>query len=175
MKLKEEILAEHSKVQADKIADWIGSSPAKFDKLIQLFLHDEYRVIQRAAWIVSIIAHRHPKLIMPHLEHLVGKIAQPDQHPAVRRNVVRILEMVDDIPEPLHGPVLNACFDFLADPKEAIAVRAFSLTVLGNLAKHYPDIIPELKAITDDIMSHDPTPALIVRVRRVLKELKISR
>ena len=39
---------------------------------------------------------------------------------------------------------------FLESPTKAIAVKAFSLTVLGNLSKHYPDIIPELKLVIED-------------------------
>ena len=40
---------------------------------------------------------------------------------------------------------MTACFNYIPNPDEAIAVKAFSLTVLENLSKQYPEILPELK------------------------------
>jgi len=53
MNLRSEILAEHSKAQAAKIVEWIGDSQQRFDELVKLFLHDEYKVMQRAGWPLS--------------------------------------------------------------------------------------------------------------------------
>ena len=50
MNLREEILKEHSKTQCNKIVNWIGNSQKRFNELFELFLNDEYRVTQRAAW-----------------------------------------------------------------------------------------------------------------------------
>ncbi len=47
--IKTLLLAEHSKAQTDKILAYIGNDSARFDELMQLFFHDEYRVVQRAA------------------------------------------------------------------------------------------------------------------------------
>jgi hypothetical protein len=49
MNLRQEILREHSKKQADKIVKWVGASQDRFDELVRLFLNSEYRVVQRAA------------------------------------------------------------------------------------------------------------------------------
>src|SRR5205085_2212201 len=100
------------------------------------FLHDEYRVVQRAAHIISIIADVYPDLVQPHLTTIVKRMQDDGVPVAVKRNVVRILQHMD-VPEELHGDVMNTCFDFVADPKESVAVRAFSMTVLANLSKTY--------------------------------------
>ena len=44
---------------------------------------------------------------------------------------------------------MDICFRYVASPKEAVAVKAFSLTVLGNLAKLYPEILPEIKLLIE--------------------------
>ena len=54
-----------------------------------------------------------------------------------------------NIPESLQGEVMNHCFNFIKDPKEAVAVKAFSLTVLENVSRQYPEILPEIKLIID--------------------------
>ena len=49
MNLRNEILKEHSKVQCNKIVQWVGDSEKRFEDLFNLFLNDVYRVNQRAA------------------------------------------------------------------------------------------------------------------------------
>jgi hypothetical protein len=49
---------------------------------------------------------------------------------------------------------MDICFTYLQSPTEAVAVKAFSLTVLSNLAKQYPDIIPEIQLIIEEQLPH---------------------
>jgi hypothetical protein len=170
MDLRTEILKEHSKAQAQKIADWIGNNSRRFASLIHLFLADEYRVIQRAAWIISLVADKHPSLLQRHLDQMIHKMQEPDLPTAVKRNFVRILQDIK-IPEPLHGIVMESCFKFFADPRETIAVRVFSMTVLANLSKYYPEIKEELKLTIEEGLSQKPTAAYRSRAREVLKTL----
>jgi dihydroorotase len=93
---------------------------------------------------------------------------EPGVHVAVKRNVVRTLQYVD-IPETLHGEVMNTCFDLLADPSETVAVRVFSMTVLDRLSAQYPEIRQELKVIIEDVLEQGCTAAFRARARIVLK------
>ncbi len=63
---------------------------------------------------------------------------------------------------------MDICFNYIASPAEAIATKAFAITVLGNLAKIYPEILPELKLIIEDQMPH-ATPAIKARAKKILK------
>jgi len=169
MNLRETILAEHSKANCTKIVNWIGSNQQRFDELVKLFLNDEYRVVQRAAWPLSEIVMKHPLLCQKHLGKIIANLNKPGLHNAVKRNTVRILQFVT-IPEKLHGIVMNICFDYIIDPTEKIAVKAFSLTVLQNLAKLYPEIKQELKTIIEDRWEFE-TAAFHSRARKILKEI----
>ncbi len=171
MDIRIELLAKHSREQAEKIAKWIGNKPDRFASFIHLFLHDEYRVAQRAAWVLSVVAEKHYELAKPWLPQMIAKMQEPGVHVAVKRNVVRILQFLE-IPEELQGDVMNVCFDMLADPKETIAVRAFSMTVLANLSKYYPDIKQELIAIIEDQLEQGASPGFIARSKKLLKELR---
>ena len=158
MNLREEILSAHSKVQAQKLAGRIGDHPARFAALVDLLLRDEYRVVQRAAWIISMVAAAHPALVTPHLPALVTCMEEPHLPAAVKRNVVRILQHIT-IPEALHGQVMHICFGLLENPEETIAVRAFSMTVLANLAVTYPDIKGELRLVIQEVLAHGGSTA----------------
>ena len=169
MNLRDEILKEHSKAQATKIVSYVGEDQNRFDQLIDLFLHDEYRVVQRAGWPLSTIAIAHPKLVKKHLKKIVSYCTKEGLHGAVKRNVVRFLQFVD-IPKNLQGEVMDICFRFVQAPDEAVAVKAFSLTVLSNLAKQHPEIIPEIKILIEDQLPHQ-TAAFSSRARKVLREI----
>ena len=64
---------------------------------------------------------------------------------------------------------MNICFDYVADVKEAVAVKAFALTVLGNLAKDHSDIIPEIKLLIEEQLPRQ-TAAFKSRAKRLLKQ-----
>jgi hypothetical protein len=153
MDLREEILKEHSKAQCDKIVKWIGNDQQKFDELFRLFLNDEYRVTQRAAWPLSYSVIAHPPFMKKHLAALINMLKKPNLHNAVKRNAIRLLQYFT-IPKKFHGDIMDICFRYVESPNEAVAVKAFSLTVLHNLSKEYPEILPEIKLLIEEQMPH---------------------
>jgi hypothetical protein len=169
MDLETEILNEHSKRQAVRIARWIGDDRTRFRELMQLFLHGEYRVTQRSAWIVNICAERNPTLIRPYIKKMIARMQELEVHDAVRRNVVRILQFID-IPPDLLGTVATVCFEYLYSPKAPIAVKAFSMTVLANIAKKEPDLKREIRLAIEYQLPHSSV-GTCARARHVLKSL----
>lgn len=168
MKLREAILEEHTKVNTIRITQWVGSNPERIAELMQLFMQDEYRVVQRAAWIVRYVSEAQPDLMQPYIPQMVARLKDPTVHIAVKRNVLRILEEAE-LPEPIHSDLLNICFDAIADPAEAIAVRAVALTVLTRLAVLYPEIKNEIHLIIEDVMSQAPPAAFRARARKAIQ------
>lgn len=166
MNLREALLAVHSKEQAIKIADFVGSDPVRFGELVKLFIGDVYRISQRAAWPVSISIERHPELAKPHFNVLIKQIENAKSHVAVKRNVVRLLQFVD-IPKRYEGRVFDACYNLLADPAETVAVRVFSMTVAAKIAKDEPELLEELRLLAMKYPQAS-TAAFRSRARRVL-------
>lgn len=165
--LREVILKEHSKAQCTKIVNWVGTSQQRFDALFKLFLNDEYRVVQRAAWPVSYCVIAHPQFISKHWLALIKNLQKPNLHNAVKRNSIRLLQDIA-IPGKYQGSIMDICFNYVASPTEAVAVKAFSLTVLGNLAKQYPEILPEIKLVIEEQMPQQ-TAAFKSRAKTFLK------
>lgn len=167
MNLREEILKEHSKAQCAKIVKWVGSSQQRFDELFSLFINDEYRVVQRSGWPLSYCVIDHPSFISKHWKALINNLKKTNLHNAVKRNSIRLMQDLE-IPEKFHGDVMDICFRFLESPKEALAVKVFSMSVLGNLAAIYPDIKPELKLVIEEQLPHQ-TAGFKSRAKKVLK------
>lgn len=172
MKLRDEILKEHSKAQADRIVKWIGNDQKRFDCLFKLFIHDEYRVVQRAGWPLSNCVVENPGFIKKHWKALLENVNKPDLHNSIKRNSIRLMQDIE-IPQKYHGAVMDTCFRFLESPTEALAVKVFSMTVLANLAKHYPAIKTELKLLIEDQLPHQ-TAGFKSRAKKVLKQIASS-
>jgi len=170
MSLRSIILAEHSKANCDKIIKWISNDPQRFEELFNLFLNDEYRVVQRAAWPLSYCVIRHPELIKKHFSKLIKNLHKPGIHDAVKRNTLRLLQEIS-IPEKFHGDIMNTCFNYIIAPTEKPAIKAFSLSVLENLSKIYPEIKQELKTVIEDRWDFE-TAAFHSRAKKILKNIK---
>jgi hypothetical protein len=65
---------------------------------------------------------------------------------------------------------MNTCFEYIENPKEAVAIKAFSLTILSRLAKKYPEIISEIKLLIKE-QAPVQTAAFTSRAKKILKEL----
>ncbi|MEQ8362894.1 MAG: hypothetical protein RH948_08500 [Cyclobacteriaceae bacterium] len=170
MNILKELKKGFDKSTCDQIVTFIGNDQERFSLLVDAFLNSEYRVTQRAAWPLSYSVKKHPELIKPHLRKIINNLKKPKIHDAVKRNTVRFLQFIE-IPKPLHGITLDHCFKLLQDKKEPIAIKVFSMTVLANLARAYPELKGELIAIIEDQMPYG-SAGFISRGKKVLKQLK---
>lgn len=171
MNLCKSILKEYSKVTMTKIVDYVGDNPTRFKELVNIFLAGPYRITQRAAWPLSYSVRNHPAIIKPHLKKVLDHLEKPDIHDSVKRNTVRLLQDIN-IPKGLQGKVVDICFKYLSDPKEPIAVRVFSMTVLANLAKENPELKNEIIPIIEDQLPFG-SAGFRSRGMKVLKDLRI--
>jgi hypothetical protein len=172
MDLEHEILREHSKRQALKIARWVGNDKERFKQLMELFLNGDYRITQRSAWILSTCADRYPNLVSPWLKPMIKRMLDPDVHEAVKRNVLHILKYID-IPRSIQGTVATLCFDYLSSLDAPVAVKAFSLTILGRIAEKEPDLRRELGIVIRQMLPYGG-PAIRSSAKNVLKRLKLE-
>ena len=170
MNIKNELLKEHSKTQANKIADYIGDDPTRFQILIELMLDAEYRVSQRAAMALSHCVDKHPQLLIPHLDRLI-MILRNEVHVAVTRNTVRLLQEVD-IPDHLLGETADICFKLMESSETPIAVKVFSMTVLANICEKEPDLKNELALLIEDQMPYG-SAGFRNRGAKILRKIKL--
>lgn len=97
---------------------------------------------------------------------MLTQLERDDVHVAVRRNVVRLLQFVE-IPKRHEGKIFDACYNLLADPAQAVAVRCFSTSVAANIAKDQPELMNELRLVATE-HPQVSTAGIRARMRRVL-------
>ncbi|MEY3421409.1 MAG: hypothetical protein RIR48_1701 [Bacteroidota bacterium] len=169
MDIKALLLKEHSKAVTSVIVNYYLKHPDKIDELMDCFFESNYRICQRAAWPVGILGEKNPEIIISYLPKLITNLTEP-KHDAIIRNTVRIWQKMK-IPENFQGEVFELCFNFILNPKAAIAIRAFSMTVCANIAKDIPELREELiLAISDQL--ENSAPGIISRGNKIINNLR---
>lgn len=170
MNLIKELQKDFNKATCDRIVTYVGNDQERFSVLVDAFLNSEYRITQRAAWPLSYSVKKHPQLIEPHLKKIITNLKKLKLPDAVKRNTVRLLQFIE-IPKSLHGITLNNCFKLLHGKKEPVAIKVFSMTVLANLTREYPELKGELIAIIEDQMPY-ASAGFVSRGKKVLRQLR---
>jgi len=132
---------------------------------------DNYKVPQRAAHTVSLMFDRNQQIVLPYMNRLIISVLNPELTSSLKRNILRILQSME-IPENFLGEIYEACYGFLINPKEEIAIRAFAITVLYNISEKYPELKPELAATIESVLSEPGcSPGVQSRAKKALKNL----
>jgi hypothetical protein len=170
MDLAKTLSLGQSKKRCNQIVNWIGSDKKRFAELMNCFFEAEEKIRRFAAWPMCYCAIANPALIKPWLNRLISVLDEKNGHDALIRNIVRLLQFVE-IPKSLEGRIMNHCFQYIQSPNRAPAIKAFSLTILGNLSKKYPEIHSELKLIIEERWPMEK-PAFHSRARKIMSEIK---
>ncbi len=169
MNIKEQLLVEHSKKNARLIADYIKSDYNRFSEFIDCFLSDEYRVSQRSAMVLTILTDEVPQYLDKYIRSFVNVLLNKETKVASKRVIIRFFQDYD-LPEEFQGLVLDRCYQLIKDPKETVAVKAFSIGALYRISKHYKELKDELKLVLQDLNTEE-SAGLRSRKNNVLKLL----
>jgi hypothetical protein len=149
MNLNQSLPERYSQTEFQKIIEWINGSHEHFAELMEIFFENNSRKNQYAASIMIHCVDKWDYLLAPYIEKLILNLQNENLKDATKRNTVRVLQDVK-IPENLHGVLANICFQYLQNPSEAIAIKVFSMTIIHNLTKDYPELKEELKFILEE-------------------------
>lgn len=168
-KLSQLLDQPQTKEVRDKIITYIGDSASRMAELMDFFFHEEWRYNQKAAWPLGVIGEHNPELLLPHLQSMLDNLKD---HPkdAVIRNTVRTLQFID-LSEDLEGPVYDICMNYLLDIKQAIAIRAFAMTTLANIAEKHPELRSELIAVIQEYFEIESS-GFKARAKKIIKRFQ---
>lgn len=106
------------------------------------------------------------------LEELVQRLDE-ETDVMSKRCIVDIFQYAP-LPEEQLGSLTDICIRLIRDPKETIAVRAFSISVLLRVLKRYPELYGEIKDVIEELAER-AEPAIQVRAKRAIRSMeKIS-
>lgn len=168
--IRQQLQESSSGESAILMCNHILTRPVLMDELVKVYLEGPMRMTQRAAGVICSCAEKDPSLVLPHLAAMVRQLKEPEVSDAAKRNTLRILQLID-IPEELEGDLTDLCFKYLESAKEAVAIKAFAMTILFRLSGKYPELRHELRILIENQLPYQK-PAFVSRGTKILAKLK---
>lgn len=168
MNLKTKFTQRLNKTCISLLAKKTAFDQKLLNELISLMRDPENIISMQASWVFTHATEINPAITLSQLKKIVF-LLEKSQSVAVKRNICRSLQFLD-IPETCQGKVYTLCFAFAANTSEAIAIRAFSLTILFNIALKHTDLVRELTILMQEVSKED-VPAIKSRTCHLLKAI----
>ena len=145
------------------------------ERLLALALNKDEMVSNRAMWVLNHCSDLDFERIKPFHVKLINHLKNKHIHSGVIRSVLRIFQN-QPVPKKLEPFMLDKCFEYIKNPTEAIAARAFAMTVALNISKPYPELLNELGIVLAHLNITEESAAVNARARMTLKAIaKINR
>ncbi|GAB3363769.1 hypothetical protein GCM10027566_32540 [Arachidicoccus ginsenosidivorans] len=155
------------KEAAERIATSAAQSQSAFGQLLALMSSQNVLCCKRAAWCFSLAAKLRPGWTINCQKDLVALLDRENPPDGLLRNTLRILR--DSRLQPaFYDRLAYHCFNFVEDPKQAIAIRAFAMHILGQIGLALPDIRSEVKAIIDYYFTGQTHAGLVSSAKAVI-------
>ncbi|MES2763545.1 MAG: hypothetical protein V4677_15125 [Bacteroidota bacterium] len=176
--IKEELMADIRAFKAPDLAKKILNDN-QIAGLIDLCFEKKDLLRSRAMWVVGHCSDLDYDSIKPYHVKLIGQLKSKNLHNGVIRNTLRLFQN-HSVPKKTESFMLDKCFGYIKSPSEAIAVRAFAMTVAFNTCKPYPELIEELKMLLDHINENETGASAGLRGRtkntlKAINKLKLAK
>src|SRR5690348_3803868 len=132
-----------------QLVEYVADNENRFNTLISTYIEGPYRVTQRTARALTLIASNNGSLLKPHFSRLIKALRNSEASTAYKRNTIRLFQFVD-IPHRYQGMLVELCFRFLMNKRETIAVKVFAMSVLEKLSRHSQELRRELRIVIED-------------------------
>ncbi len=169
MDIREQLLFEFSKSNAELIVRKIGQDETKIGELVLLFLGSDKKLALRASMVLARIMDKRPYLMESYIDQFVKVFVEKDTAVAVIRMIARFFQSYA-LPEEYQGVVLDRSYELLINSEQPIAVRAFAMGTIVNISKEYDELKAEFKLVLEDLYT-EGAKGLENKRRNILKTL----
>lgn len=139
-------------------------------ELVDCALDKDHLLSSRAMWVLGHCSDSDYNSIKIYHDRLIQNLENPGLHNGVIRNTLRLYQK-HPVPEKHHAFLLDTCYGYIKDPSEAIAVRAFAMTIVFSISKPYPELLDELSMVLRHPHTDEESPGIRSRSRNILKEI----
>lgn len=160
----ERILMEAYK---EEMISFMAEHPEHFDEAVRLALSDTQPLAWRAAWLLHDCMEENDARIRGHVDDIVNAIPErPDGH---QRELLKILLRVN-ISEEYEGRLFDLCMTVWETPTKPPSARITAMKHIIGLARKYPELANEIKALTQDRHLEKLSPGARRSVIRMLRD-----
>ena len=162
------LMQQLSRRHMEYVAHCIGDNEKEFERLMDIVLHGNEPVVQRAAWAMDACLEIHSELLSPYVETLIVALPRFSNN-GVKRQVVKALSE-RNIPEKFEGQMTDLCFGWLQSSAVPVGVKVHCMQVLANIASRYPDLAVELQTVISEQIPRN-SAGFASRGRKILNSL----
>lgn len=141
------VLVDSSRLVADLAVEMVILQPAYFRFFVDGCFTCKYPLSMRSARVVQLCASKNPRLFQPYAAEYLEPFLN-SKVDGVRRCFLKVytescdISVLDNL-----GLLIDKAFEWVADAKQPIAIRAFSIDLIMKMIKIEPDLIPEFIAL----------------------------
>ena len=162
-------MAEHSRLQADFIADIVLQKPELIDELIQIVFRNKEPLSRRASWPLRIISDRNAMVLQPYLPFMIDSILQLE-NVSILRAILAIL-VNSDIPESHQGEMLQFTSEILINSNSPVALLIYSSDIFYKLSLNEPELLNELRLMLEQLLPFG-SAGVKSKCRKILKKIE---
>ena len=170
MDLKAQLEDRNLKWNWDKIADYLVLNPALLPDLLEFMFNGKPHQQKNAAAVFGKICDQDKSLINPFLIPLAQHL-RTNPVDASKRSIIRLFQFCE-IPEEVEGELFDQIIDYLKSSEEAIAIKAFGMTVARRICQKYPELTVELIPRIEVLVEEKVSAGIVNRGRKELKKLQ---
>lgn len=166
------MILENVQISKKKVVEFVNlvlSNQRSVNDLLFSLLNDDDNNQYFCSWIISDLSEIKAELLNPFLDQIITK-ANLSSHSGVKRNLFKAIQFIEKSDE-IKQNLAIICLDCLQNPKESIAVKSYSITILEELIIYFPELLEEIHFELEKQLP-TATPAFINRAHRFLKKVK---
>ncbi len=170
MDFRKEIVRDPSVTNTKRVAKFVVAHPKELKSLVKLISEKDENISMRSAWIISHVCLLDSELIARYLPDFVKFLNKKDNRSGTIRCILNCLEKIN-LPEKYCAEIFDFCMNYIKNATLPHAVRAFSITILGNICKTYPELKPEVELVLSELKTFPQPASITVRIRDTSKIL----
>lgn len=143
---------------------------SSLDTLMDCFFTPKWEYSQRFSNVLEVFKKKHQELILPYFPKWLELLEKPFSD-GFQRNSYRYFQEAK-IPEEYEGILYDLAFNDMLKTDSAIAIKAFAMTTCFNIAKVYPELLPELKEGIESVLERTESAGVKSRSKKLLHEIE---
>lgn len=160
-----------NRFQKKRMVAFLNENPNLFDETIAIALGNAKPQAWRATWLIGQYVEQNDKRIKPHINSILKVIlGKEDGH---QRELLKVLLKME-LTEKQEGILFDKSITIWEDINKSSSVRSIAFLILSNIVKKYPELLTEIKFLTQRHFIETLSPGIRYSVIRVIKELKID-
>jgi hypothetical protein len=143
-------LVSHIEFNMNDMIDAVERNVYPLDYVMSVALSQRQPQARFSCWVITKLLYRNSSAICPYISQAIAFLPHAT-HTGQTREILRWFTICKPTHDNDLGTLLDFCLSVLPNNTLPVAIKVHAMTIIENIAKKEPDIIPEFAAILEDI------------------------